>query len=358
LSPERSSYRLTAHDLISASLRNETAIRRAPLPVAAVAGSPLEPLLLAPGGDGTERAAIFALKHGAGVTIYDLQEDVIAPDYLDRPILARLADPEMRAADLSALVAVDRASERDADRPVPVGIVLDDRPANFDYLRCEALEAWLSHTRELCEEVHLDFAWTPALSRPDPRYLNILKRFGVGFVWHGFWRHVNHSCGADWDGDFEKGRRLVTIIAARYGVDFQPIMIFPFERANPEAVRLARREGFIASFENPDNRSELERFLPSFMRYSTPLQPFYGLYYPVLRRFPASALSRDRMLALTALGLPVVASAHPKDLGLQRLPGLRKFRGSPGYFDGVCRFAAAKGLRPLSLEQIAREMLG
>jgi hypothetical protein len=101
----------------------------------------------------------------------------------------------------------------------------------------------------------------------------------------------------------------------------------------------------------------LESFLPGFMRYSTPLQPLYGLYYPVLRRFPAWVLSYDRMLALAALGMPVVLTAHPKNLCLHRLASLRKFNGPVTYCDGVLRFAAAKGLRPLSLEQIAHEVI-
>jgi hypothetical protein len=108
-------------------------------------------------------------------------------------------------------------------------------------------------------------------------------------------------------------------------------MIFPLERTNPEAVRLARREGFSASYENPTDRGELESFLPAFMRYSTPLQPLYGLYYPVLRRFPAWVLSYDWMLALAALGMPVVLTAHPKNLCLHRFANLRKFDGSVNY---------------------------
>jgi hypothetical protein len=134
-------------------------------------------------------------------------------------------------------------------------------------------------------------------------------------------------------------------------------MIFPFERANPEAVRVARREGFSASYENPINREELESFVPGFMRYSTSLQPLYGLYYPVLCRFPASFLSYNRMLALATLGLPIVLTAYPEDLRLRSFVGLWNFPGSLNRCDGVLRFAAAKGLRPLSLEEIAHETI-
>jgi hypothetical protein len=351
------SYQVSSHTLISAALRNEGATQKTALMVADVDHLPLEPMVLASGANGARRAAIFALNHGAGVVIYDLQQETGSADQLDRSILERLADPEIRTADLGALAATERASGRDVGQPVPCGVVLADRPTKFDYLQCKRLEAWLNHARLLYEDVHTDFAWTPSESPPSPRYLEILKRFKVGFVWHGFYRYLGHYRRVRWDSHLEKGRRSVTAIEAHYGIRFQPIMIFPFERANPEAVRAARREGFCASYGNLTNRDELESFLPSFMRYSTPLQPLYGLYYPVLRSFPASFLNYDQMLAVAALGLPIVLTAYPEDLRLHSFMGLRSFAGSVNRCDGVLRFAAAKGLRPLSLEQIAQETI-
>ena len=173
--------------------------------VADVDHLPLEPLVLASGANGARRAAIFALKHGAGMAVYDLQQETGSADQLDRSILERLADPETRTADLGALAAAERASGRNVGQPVPCCVVLDDRPANFDYLQCRRLEAWLSHARSLYEDIHIDFAWTPSQSQPSHRYIDILKRFGVGFVWHGFYRRVAHSRQARWDGQVEKG---------------------------------------------------------------------------------------------------------------------------------------------------------
>jgi hypothetical protein len=75
-----------------------------------------------------------------------------------------------------------------------------------------------------------------------------------------------------------------------------------------------------------------------------------------LRRFPASFLNYDQMLALAALGLPIVLTVHPEDLRFRNF-GLWNSPRWLNHCDGVLRFAAAKGLRPLSLEQIARESI-
>jgi hypothetical protein len=66
-------------------------------------------------------------------------------------------------------------------------------------------------------------------------------------------------------------------------------------------------------------------------------------------------LDRNRMLALATLGMPIIALAHPNNLGVQRFRPTRDQMG-PSYFDRIARFAAEKSLRPMSLENIAREM--
>jgi hypothetical protein len=63
------------------------------------------------------------------------------------------------------------------------------------------------------------------------------------------------------------------------------------------------------------------------------------------------------MLARAALGLPIIAAAHPKDAALKRLALLRRDAGSMARFDQTAEFAAEKRLRPGSLELIAREMI-
>ncbi len=70
----------------------------------------------------------------------------------------------------------------------------------------------------------------------------------------------------------------------------------------------------------------------------------------------AERLTRDRMLARALLGLPIIAAAHPRDVGLVRLAGLRRARGSFAHFDPVVRFAAEKHLRSASLEEIAQRV--
>ena len=74
----------------------------------------------------------------------------------------------------------------------------------------------------------------------------------------------------------------------------------------------------------------------------------------MIYRDAIEVLTRDRMLALATLGMPIVALAHPRDLALRRFR-----RGDPAdvsYFDSVLTFAAEKSLRPMSLELIAAEV--
>ena len=64
------------------------------------------------------------------------------------------------------------------------------------------------------------------------------------------------------------------------------------------------------------------------------------------------------MIANAALDLPIIASAHPLDVGLRRYAALyRPFEPVSTYFDEVAAFAREKRLRPSSLEEIAREMI-
>ena len=65
-------------------------------------------------------------------------------------------------------------------------------------------------------------------------------------------------------------------------------------------------------------------------------------------------LSRDRMLALATLGMPIIAIGHPRNLALRRLGPLRDSL-QMSYFDPVLKFAAEKSLRPQSLEEMAAE---
>jgi hypothetical protein len=61
------------------------------------------------------------------------------------------------------------------------------------------------------------------------------------------------------------------------------------------------------------------------------------------------------MLAIAALGMPILAFGHPKDVRLRRLSGLIDRGGTFSHFDPVLDFASSKSLRCQSLETIARE---
>ena len=62
------------------------------------------------------------------------------------------------------------------------------------------------------------------------------------------------------------------------------------------------------------------------------------------------------MIAHAALDLPIIASAHPFEVGLRRCAALfRPYAPVSAHFDEVAAFAREKGLRPSSLEELARE---
>ena len=58
---------------------------------------------------------------------------------------------------------------------------------------------------------------------------------------------------------------------------------------------------------------------------------------------------------MAALGLPIIAVAHPDEVGLKRLSRFWDRGGDVSHFDEVLKFASSKGLPPRSLEDIAGE---
>lgn len=349
-------YRFKHDELMPAVLMGESIECSRKLPHASGFSSAVRPLLVAFAPQSGEWPLVFAQAVGQGVVICDLQAEERSAATSERPILQRLSEPHSRCADSGALIAARRASHA-APRPPAYDLVLDDRPRSFEYGREAVLRAWLTHMSGLCPDMHVDFAWTPSQYHPSRAYVQTLKAFRAGFVWHGFHQHVDHRRLSRPEAALARGRRLVESICRRFGVRFQPVMIFPYERTTPETIRSLKRAGFIASAESLDNGGAEEAHLPPFLRYSTPFQTLYAGLFPVLRRHALATLSYDRMLALGALDLPIIAAAHPGDFGLRHLSRLRD-RGAKERFDKVLMFAASKGLRPRSLEEIALELLG
>src|SRR5271166_4369350 len=126
-------------------------------------------------------------------------------------------------------------------------------------------------------------------------------------------------------------------------------MVLPFQEVDGDILLYLRKAGFRAAVFHGDPRPGLENPLPPYMHYSTPLHDLYLDHLPALRRFPAPAFTRDRMLANAALDLPIIAAAHPADLGLRRYaPLLNPGQPVSGHFDQVLAFASGKGLRPMA----------
>ena len=129
-------------------------------------------------------------------------------------------------------------------------------------------------------------------------------------------------------------------------------MIFPYEKdITPRAADLLRRTGFKAKVESMGGSplTDCCYRLPGIGDESSSDDQF-----SVVFRDSIDLLTRDRMLALATLGMPVIALAHPRDLALRRFR-----RGDPtqmSYFDSVLTFAAEKSLRPMALEEIAAEV--
>ncbi len=349
-------YQLCDHILLPQVLRNEAVTASLELPGAQIADSAAQALALR-GSGAAELPFIFAVMCGSGVVIYDLTPDEV-PHGAMTPIVQRLANPATRCFEVGALAAINYTTGRAPSTVGTFNLVLDDRPRNFDYFNVARATRWLGELERLCPGIHVDFGWSPQYDRPSARYIKALKRFNVGFVWHGLYRHVNHRRIEDLAADYREGFRLVEKIARQYAVRFQPIMILPFQEANADILVYLNHAGFLASVFDSKPRAGLENSIPAFMHHSTPLHELYLDYLPVLRRYPAPVLNRDQMIANAALDLPIIASAHPLDVGLRRYAALyRPFERVSTYFNALAAFAREKHLRPLSLEEIAREMI-
>jgi hypothetical protein len=345
-------YRFTAHELIPAVLRREKTPHRAALNCASDLSGPAEPILFACQVDGGEAPVVFAYRAGKGVIICDVQLD---DESADVPIIWRLCDPHRRCANIGALIAVDRAVNRDMAVLAPFNLTIDDMPLGYDYLNEAILENFLEHLGRRCPGFHLDCAWIPSSQWISKRYIEILKQHDTGFVWHGLHRHINHQqIGAPLT-ELEAGKRSMAAIVRRYRVRVQPLMIFPFERAHRSSEELLLKEGFLAAAEQPRNNEYVSGADAAYLRYASPLCVHEsGLRF--LHRYESAFLSRDRMTAIAALGMPILGFGHPKDVRLRRLSRFVDRGGTFEHFDEVLDFAAAKGLAGRSLEEIAQQL--
>jgi hypothetical protein len=343
--------RFTDHAMIPAVLRGEETFFPRSINRAYDVSGDVESILLARDDDGVELPVVFACRAGKGVVICDVQPVDETPD---TPLIWRLADSVQRCQMISALIAVERAVGRDTSSPVPFNLTIDDIPLGYDYLNESMLEDFFARIESRCASAHLDCAWIPTSQRISRRYIDILKNHGAGFLWHGMHRHVDHQKIADPAADLEAGKRAMELNEQRYGVKLQPMIIFPFERAHRSAEELVLKEGFLAGAEQPRHDEGAAR--PGYLRYSEhSCVHESGLRF--LHRYEAQFLTRDRMLALAALGMPILAFAHPRDVRLRRLSGIVERGGTFTHFDDVLDFAKAKNLPGKSLEEIARDVL-
>jgi hypothetical protein len=344
---KRDSYQFSTHPILPAAIAGERASTRLMLPQASGLDDRARPILSSQHPSGSERPSIFAIQVGAGLAIFDLHAD---QDDQDQQLLDDLAEPSRRTASVGALAAVDRAAGRDQAVHAPVNLVIDDRPVNYDYLSAAKLEALLQHLEIHYPGIHTDFAWTPSHTHPYRGYLEVLSRYNTGFTWHGFLRHIDHRTITDLEAQLSAGRARVDEISHGYGVRFQPVMIFPFEKDTPRAEELLRRTGFVAKVRSFDGHVP-----PAYYRLRAVAQdPSADDQFSVVLRGSVDWLSRDRMLALATLGMPIIAAAHPRDLALRRFGQFD--RAALSHFDPVLKFAAEKSLRPMPLEQIAAEV--
>ncbi len=297
---------------------------------------------------GDEWPVIFGMDIGAGVVIFDLHPDQDNPG---SDLLADLEEPATRGGVIGALAVVDWTAGRDLAIAAPFNLVIDDRPINFDYFSLGNLKGFLDYLKARYADVHVDFAWTPHHTRPDRRYIELLRQYNTGFVWHGFLRHVDHRLIVDCESELQTGTAYVNNISRAYDVRFQPVMIFPFERDSPRVHEVLRRTDFIAKVQSDYGANQT----PNFYRLRT-LQDDKSSDNSLSTIFRDSTdnLSRDRMLALAMLGMPIIALAHPGDLALRRFS--RRNTAAAAYFDSVLDFAAEKSLRSMSLEEIAAEV--
>jgi len=343
-------YTFSASPMVPCALRGETANTLAEVCAAEWLPPTAEVHLSVRYLDGIERPVIFSFRYGGGRVLYDLHSSW---EGSDDPIVARLADPQTRAAEIGTLIAVNQVSSLAEDRPAPFNLTIDDRPAHYDYFNASAVRSLLRHIEDLCPGAHTDFAWTPCYTHPPRAYIDEIKRARSGFVWHGFVDHVDHKRIADPERDLALGVRAVGEIERRFDVRLQPIMIFPFERSVPFQLGLLRRRGFLASVEEPRHPLADEhapRHLSCSLSYRRDEQSGFSVLY----RYAASSLTRDRLLAMSAIGLPIIAYAHPDELGLKRLSPLWNRGPRSSHFDEILTFAGSKSLPSASLEEIAR----
>src|SRR5439155_18965754 len=134
-------------------------------------------------------------------------------------------------------------------------------------------------------------------------------------------------------------------ISGRYDVNLQPVMVFPYEKETERCIDLIRRRGFVANARTPDHGDPAEFELSGPENFVT------------LTRDSIETLTRDRMLARAAAGLPIIVAAHPHNAGLRRLAAIRRESEVLTAFDPLLDFATEKGLRPQSLQEIARDWL-
>lgn len=345
-------YHCSAARVVPRSLHYEYASGEFTIPAVETTEQLLEPILLAHHRDGVSRPAILALACGLGWVIFDLHPDDCVSS---APIVARLSDPVALPAAAGAMIAADLAAGRDMYRPAAFNLVIDDRPANLDYFNARQLARFLTNLRALCPTVHIDFAWTPDQTRPDRHYIEVLRQFDTGFVWHGLLRHIDHRSIDDASAALADGRACVREIVCRYGIAFQRVMIFPFEKSTHSLLRLLADSGFAATVESVNESAEPYQKVPTYLGFSTSVRAAADPL-PVLYRYPCKSLTRSRLLALATLGNPIIAAAHPGDLSLGRFSGIVNRGGTFSHFDTVLEFATVKHLRAVSLEQIATEV--
>ena len=340
-------YQFSTHPILPDAIAGEGVIANLNMPMAVGLDHSVDPIVSSLHRSGFATPSIFSIEVGAGIAIFDLHPD---QGYDEHELLTELSAPATRAASIGALAAVDWAAGRIPAIPASINLVIDDRPINLDYFNADRLQAFLQHLDDRCPGIHTDFAWTPTYTRPHRRYLDVLASHNTGFVWHGFLRHVDHREITDYESQFEAGRARVEEITRQYGVRIQRVMIFPYEKDTPRATELLRRTGFVAKVQSMDGPPPANYY----RLRSVADEPSFYNEFSVIYRDSIEVLTRDRMLALATLGMPVVAIAHPRDLSLRRFR-----RGDPAdvsYFDSVLAFAAEKSLRPMSLELIAAEV--
>ncbi len=346
------SYRFTGSPLVPQVLHDEECAYGLPMCGACELSAGAEALMLACSRDGSPLPVIFACRTGKGVVICDLQPDEPGAN---SPIAWRLADPLQRCANIGALIAVDHAAGRDLSAPAAVNFTVDDVPLAYDFMNEPVLESFLEHLNGRLGGVHLDCAWIPENQFTSRRYVEVLKRHNAGFVWHGLYRHIDHGVLEDPAADFNAGKQAVERICSRYRVRLQPVMVFPMERADSGAERVALENNFLAGTEQPREEDPTAEN-PMYLRYTTAVNVHEsGMRF--LHRYESKFLTRDRMIAMATLGAPIIAFCHPKDVGLKRLSRFMDRGGRFSHFDHILDFAAAKGLAPRSLEEIARETL-